>query len=123
MWTYRQTSGQLSDKNGAIVATGYSGAPGVTKNNPAYQDIHNEGPIPQGRWNIGNLTVGQTPHGPYVLHLFPEAGTNTFGRSGFLIHGDSIVNPGGASEGCVIMPRPIREQIWTSNDHELTVIA
>jgi hypothetical protein len=58
-----------------------------------------------------------------VLTLKPEADTQTFGRTGFLMHGDSIESPGCASQGCVIMPRPIREQVWKSGDRDLQVVA
>ena len=44
-----------------------------------------------------------------------------FGRDGFLIHGDSIVHTGQASQGCIILPRSIREQIAASEDDELEV--
>src|ERR1035438_5538324 len=40
-----------------------------------------------------------------VQALTPESGTNTFGREGFLIHGDSVQNPGTASHGCIILPQ------------------
>jgi hypothetical protein len=46
-----------------------------------------------------------------------------FGRSGFLMHGDNIRLPGTASEGCIILPRDLREAIWNSADHTLEVIA
>jgi hypothetical protein len=46
MWTWHQSSGDLSH-DGSHVAHGYSGA-GDGKNNPAFQRVHNVGPIPQG---------------------------------------------------------------------------
>jgi hypothetical protein len=39
------------------------------------------------------------------------------------MHGDSIAHPGCASEGCIIMGQKIRQQIWTSGDHQLRVVA
>jgi hypothetical protein len=45
-----------------------------------------------------------------------------FGRTGFLIHGDAVHAPGTASEGCVILSRTTREQIWESHDHVLQVV-
>jgi hypothetical protein len=45
-----------------------------------------------------------------------------FGRSGFLIHGDSIIRPGTASRGCIILAREIREQIAASGDADLEVV-
>jgi len=119
-WTYRQDTGELAH-DGRSVAHGYSGN-NAGLNNPAAEDQHNVGPIPRGAWHIQALTVGQTPHGPFVLHLVPLPSTDTYGRSGFLIHGDSALHPGTASEGCIIMPRLVREAVWASGDRELTVI-
>jgi hypothetical protein len=58
-----------------------------------------------------------------VLRLEPEPDTDTFGRAGFLMHGDSGAHPGEASEGCIIMPRNVREAVWTGGDHELEVVS
>lgn len=119
MWTYHQKTGELV-RNGEVEAFGYSGA-GDGKNNPDAQHIHNVGPIPRGTWTVTSLTIGNTPHGPYVLHLQPEPGTETFGRAGFLMHGDNVAHPGTASQGCIIMPRHVRETVWESGDRALLV--
>lgn len=121
MWTYRQTSGELSH-DGSLVAKGYSGhKEGV--NNPLLQSVKCVGPIPQGSWEISGPPVDTENHGPFVLHLYPKTGTHTFGRSGFLMHGDSVAHPGNASEGCIIMNRATREQVWNSGDKDLEVTA
>ena len=120
-WTYSQKSGEL-EQDGKPVATGYSGA-GAGKNNPALQNVPNVGPIPQGDWTIVGPPTDTSDHGPYVLKLNPVAGTETFGRSGFLMHGDSKEHPGYASHGCIILPRSVREQVWNSGDSELEVLA
>lgn len=120
-WTYAQETGELQ-QDGKHVATGYSGA-GHGKNNPDMQEVHNLGPIPQGDWTIVGPPVNTADHGPYVLTLKPAADTPTFGRSGFLMHGDSKESPGSASHGCVILPRSVREQVWKSGDHDLEVVA
>jgi hypothetical protein len=119
-WVYEICSGKLYDDTGAIVAIGYSGDPSH-KNDPQAVSLHNQGPIPPGRYEI-NPPVETVTHGPYVLPLAPDVGNVMFGRSGFLMHGDSVVAPGTASEGCVIMPRTIRELVWGSSDRELHVI-
>ena len=119
-WSYAQANGQMS-RDGEPVATGYSGA-GEGKNNPAMQDIHNVGPIPRGNYTI-EAPVDTKTHGPYVMWLVPDPANEMEGRSAFGIHGDSVVAPGTASEGCVIMPRAIREQIWNSGDTNLEVTA
>jgi hypothetical protein len=119
MWTYNQSNGSLT-RNDVPAGEGYSGF-GEGKNNPALQTVHDVGPIPQGLYSIG--PPHDTPtHGPHVMALTPAAGTNTFGRDGFLIHGDSIANPGTASHGCIILPRAIRDEIASSGDHQLQVV-
>lgn len=118
-WRYEQVTGRLLH-DGARVAIGYSGA-GEGKNNPAMQDVHNVGPIPKGAYTI-EAPVDTKTHGPYVLHLVPAPENEMFGRSAFMIHGDSVVHPGTASEGCMIFSRTVREQIWTSGDTALEVV-
>lgn len=123
MWTYRQSTGELLH-NDSLVAQAYSGhAEGV--NNPALQNIKYVGPIPQGDWTISGPPFDTESHGPYVLRLSPKSGTETFGRPGFLIHGDSVAHAGmhTASEGCIIVAHPTREQIWNSGDRDLEVVA
>lgn len=118
-WTYEQSTGRIL-QDGVRVAIGYSGA-GECKNDPASQDVHNAGPIPRGHYSIGAPCDTMT-HGPYVLRLTPDAANDMCGRAGFLIHGDSVVHPGTASEGCIILGRAIREKIWDSGDHDLEVV-
>jgi hypothetical protein len=120
-WTYRQIDGLLLDPEGNLGGSGYSGAR-EGKNNPALQGIHNVGPIPRGDYVLGKPQTTIT-HGPFVLPLLAMATNNMFGRYGFLIHGDSVIEPGTASEGCIILPRDVRENIWNSPDHLLTVIS
>ena len=118
-WQYDQQSGDLSH-DGATVATGYSGADDG-KNNPLKEAVHCIGPIPRGRYTIESPVDTRT-HGPYVLGLAPDPANEMYGRSAFGIHGDSIVHPGQASEGCIVAPRPIREQVWQSGDRGLEVV-
>jgi hypothetical protein len=120
-WTYAQQTGDLQ-QDGKHVASGYSGF-GEGKNNPEMENVRDVGPIPRGDWTIAGPPVDTAEHGPYVLELQPGAATETFGRSGFLMHGDSKESPGCASHGCVIMPRPVRERVWQSGDRELQVVA
>jgi hypothetical protein len=120
MWTYAQATGALLH-DGQHVATGYSGFDDG-KNNPAMQAVSDVGPIPQGEWIIKGPPINTAEHGPYVLMLAPAPSTNTFGRSHFLMHGDSINAPGTASKGCIVMPRTAREQVWNSGDTALEVV-
>jgi hypothetical protein len=119
MWIYAQKSGDLF-QDGSLIGTGYSGFDNG-KNNPQMQAVHNVGPIPQGDWTITGLRLTTATHGPFVLVLEPAATTNTFGRDGFLIHGDNSNHR--ASQGCIIMGRDIREQVWDSGDRDLQVVA
>jgi hypothetical protein len=120
MWVWEQKTGRML-KNGAIVlATGYSGA-AEGKNNPTEENVQNLGPIPEGFYDI-EAPEDSPKHGPYALRLLPDAGNAMYGRSEFLIHGDSIERPGAASEGCIIMPHFARQMIWNGGDHRLQVV-
>lgn len=121
MWTYEQKTGWLIDQGGLRLAQGYSGHLSG-KNSPVHEDVVDVGPIPRGRYGI-EAPVDTVTHGPYVLRLVPNYENQMFGRTGFLIHGDSVVEPGTASRGCIILPRFARERIWESSDHDLTVVA
>jgi hypothetical protein len=118
-WTYQQSTGELLHDD-AHVATGYSGH-GDDKDDPDKESIGDEGPIPRGSWTIGPAFFHPSA-GPVVMRLEPCDGTETFGRSGFLMHGDSVSHPGDASRGCVVMPRYARMQVSESHDTELIVI-
>jgi hypothetical protein len=125
MLIYRQKSGELlrdSPAGMVLLTTGYSGAPGPTKNNPLAQHQSNLGPLPAGVYWVGEPHDTEE-HGPFVLPLVPVTGTELFGRSGFLIHGDSIQRPGTASHGCIIIGRPFREQIAAHGDKLLAVVS
>jgi len=120
-WTYRQNTGELL-RNGVVIAVGYSGY-GSCMNDDDYQMLQDQGPIPVGLWQIGR-PYDSDDCGPYVLPLQPMPGTDTFGRSGFLIHGDRLSGPPkSASHGCIILGRAIREQIAESGDRVLEVVA
>lgn len=121
MWAYDQSTGKVYAAGGFLLAVGYSGF-GADKDVPAAEVFADLGPIPEGIYSIA-APVNTAEHGPYVLRLSPAEGTNTYGRSAFLIHGDSIEHPGQASHGCIILPRLAREQIWESGDHQIKVVA
>lgn len=119
MWTYEQLTGRLRNATGDLVGVGYSGK-NAGKNAPSAQRIHNVGPIPRGQYRI-QAPQDTVTHGPFVLPLIADPANEMFGRYGFLIHGDSVVNPGTASEGCIILARDVREAIWASLDRDLAV--
>lgn len=116
MWVYSQSAAKLTH-NGATFQ-GYSGT-GAGRNNAKMQAAVAVGPIPQGKYTIGQGY--QSPHlGPVVMNLDPEVGTDTFGRSLFRIHGNNSRND--ASHGCIILDRPTRDLIAASQDRELEVV-
>jgi len=120
MYTYSQSTGVLA-RNGAAVGHGYSGH-GAGRNNPAMQAAPNVGPIPQGQYKIGPpFDTPPSAHGPHVMRLIQAPGTDTFGRDGFLMHGDNPQHD--ASEGCIIMPPDVRNAVSASGDTDLTVTA
>jgi hypothetical protein len=120
MWLYRQSTGQLFADNGTLAGTGYAGY-GNGKNNGLMQKIPNVGPLPRGFYSIGAPMDNPTGTGPFSLPLSPFSGNLMFGRSGFFMHGDSLVDPGNASDGCIVMPLETRQTVWNSIDHTLEV--
>lgn len=103
---YDQSSGSMTN-DGRTVGEGYSGR-GTSRNRPEAERLRDLGPIPHGRYIIEY--IGNYPgRGPVVFRLRPTAETNTYGRDGFLIHGDNPAND--ASQGCIILPRAAREQL------------
>lgn len=119
MWTFNSANGNLSF-NGELVGAGYSGVrEGL--NNPAMNNVPDVGPIPSGMWVIGEFFNDPGGKGPIVARLTPEPETVTHGRSSFMIHGDNSEANHTASEGCIILQRPYREQIMNSGDSSLLV--
>lgn len=118
MWTWDQSAGELS--RAGKTWRGYSGR-GRGKNNPLMQAARGVGPIPAGRWTMTGWK-NSTNTGPFTIVLAPAAGTETFDRSEFRIHGDNIARPGEASHGCIILQLALRKMIWASGDRALEVV-
>jgi hypothetical protein len=126
VWTYIQKSGELL-RDGLHVGVGYSGYDDpytgqMGKNSPELQSIEGVGPVPVGGYFIGPPHDTLT-HGPFVLPLTPDPGNEMFGRTEFLIHGDSKEHPGAASRGCIIMGFDVRKLVAASGDRLLRVIS
>ena len=117
MWKYEQSSGRLF-LDDVLQGAGYSGT-GAGRNNPAMQNVQNVGPIPVGNYTIGNAYDDIGGLGPCVMHLDPQPGTETFGRSLFRMHGNNKEND--ASHGCIILGPSTRNLVATSNDRNLMV--
>lgn len=124
MWTYSQSTGELS-KDGKSIGTGYSGRNVQDgpqgRNNPELEATPDVGPIPRGLYTIGDPVKVQN-NAPPVFPLTPD-GHDACGRSGFEIHGNNVRND--ASRGCVILDFPVRVAIEAllKEDHSIEVIA
>jgi RHS repeat-associated protein len=129
-WTLNQSTGELTESlpNGVYGPPqqfqGYSGY-GTGLNNPNHQswgtdngigDGVNVGPIPQGYWKVGEETtfVGASGHTHSGFPLTPEQGTETFGRSGFLLHSD--FGSSNSSSGCPVFPPDVWENTVKRGD-------
>ena len=121
MWIYAQKTGALW-RDGKQVASGYSGCD-EGKNDPAMQAVADVGPIPQGKWTIGGPPANTRDHGPYVLRLHPAPGTNRFGRSGFLMHGDSIESPDAPPRDASSCPALQEKKSGTAATRDMEVVA
>jgi hypothetical protein len=118
-WKYEQSTGRMYQDEALVQGNGGYSGKGQYKNTPNAQGLSDNGPIPRGKWTIGGYTNSK---GPMTITLTPKPDTQTFGRSAFRIHGDSIANPGTASEGCIIMNATTRHMIINSGDTELEVV-
>lgn len=110
LYRYNSTTGlfqRLSEAGKWVrVCVGYSGY-GISKNDPTREHLRGEGPIPRGDYIIGFPRYSRTV-GPVAMYLMPM-GHSAHGRSALMIHGDNSTQT--ASRGCVILPRPVREEI------------
>lgn len=120
MIRYQISTGALT-RDGVPLGAGYSGSPDA-KNDPSKCAVHDHGPIPPGRYTIGEPHDSAT-HGPFAMALTPDPANEMHGRSAFMIHGDSVAHPGAASNGCIIMPRAVRETVNRLGDRDLEVVA
>lgn len=102
--------------------TGYSGN-GQWKNDPASQCVKDHGPLPRGWYTIGQLIADGGHLGPDVMELIPDPDNDMCDRGGFYLHGDSISDPGNASDGCIVMAHTIRMLVANSGCTRLEVIA
>jgi Protein of unknown function (DUF2778) len=125
---FESSSGKFYNDVPDLLAIGYAGGDCGARpdgvNNPALQNVVDVGPLPVGLYRIGPPFDHGTK-GPYFMSLTPDPANEMYGRSGFGIHGDLITAPGQqkASDGCIILPKLVREQIWNSGDHDLRVVA
>jgi hypothetical protein len=117
MWTFSQDSGAIS-LDGAPMGTGYAGR-GADKDNPSAQFVVDEGPLPQGFYTIG--AFHRDPKLGPCMALTPDASNIMEGRGGFFMHLENPSHPGWSSEGCIVVPPALIEQIAASSDKRLQV--
>lgn len=89
-------------------AKGYAGN-GSCKNNPDCEHRKGRGPLPRGRYRVQRM--GPHPRFAAPVYRLIQETAPTFGRGGFLIHGDSRTKPGEASSGCIVLGYVDREAI------------
>lgn len=119
MWTWKITSGTLLNQNAIVVGHGYAGH-GEGLNNPALCNVPDVGPLPCGKYKIGQ-PMHDDHVGVFALPLMPDPSNKMFGRSAFFIHGDNPALNHTASDGCIILSRAIRQDIAGSADDDLVV--
>lgn len=119
-WRYIQTTGELYDPEGVIQGIGYSGA-AFGLDNPAAEAVPDVGPIPCGLYEIGPAFTHPVC-GPVCMRLTPSLGTDTHGRGGFMMHGDTASQNHSASHGCIVMSLPVRLAVNASDVRTLVVL-
>ncbi|WP_416385516.1 tlde1 domain-containing protein [Tsuneonella sp. CC-YZS046] len=123
---YETRSGRLVSERGSgagIIAIGYAGAKDCI-NDPEKARVRSCGPIPQGRYRIYERSHPRFAYPAYAL--VPLEGTETFGRTGFWIHGDNRARNRSASTGCIVIDRAarlrLRRELLAGADPVLTVV-
>jgi len=125
-WKFEISSGKVFDPVGTLAGLGYAGGnkgqdpAGV--NNPADESLKDIGPLPEGRYAFGE-PVEHSQLGPFAIPLIPDPGNEMYGRGSFYIHGDTADLDHSASEGCLILARNVREEMWASPDHLIQVVS
>jgi Protein of unknown function (DUF2778) len=120
-WCYDISSGNMYAPDGTIAGRGYSGN-GEWKNQISAEGVKDHGPIPQGWYTMGTA-IDSPQLGSIAIPLIPDPENNMQGRSGFFCHGDSILHPGDASDGCCIQPHDTRVEMNSSTDRRFEAVA
>jgi len=122
MLIYSQSTGIMS-LGAQQIALGWAGNHDG-RNNPAMQDAHCVGPLPQGDYTLDGWE-DEHPHlGPMVTHLTPDPAAEMFGRDGFYIHGPSSdpARYGQESMGCIVIPHTPRQAVKDTGETQLRVV-
>ena len=123
-FTYKIGTGEMFHNDNRI-GIGYSGH-GDDVNQPAFENVPQMGPLPEGWYTIGPMEPLHGKLGKDVLPLMPDADDEMYGRSAFYIHGDNEDANFSASEGCIVLPHGVRSTIAalvSTGDNRLQVIA
>jgi len=84
VYRYKQTTGELFDASGSLMAPGYAGGNcgknPEGKNNQVMQNVAKIGPLPQGVYTFGQPIL-QSHLGPFAVPLLPDASNLMFGRT------------------------------------------
>lgn len=108
MITYSQTSHTFTLPDGRQAIAYYAGN-GKWKNDPASQNVHDHGPLPQGTYTMSPQIL--RPHLGPAIALTPSPSNNMFGRSSFYIHGLDSRFLNDSSDGCICCGPNIRNAI------------
>lgn len=119
-WTFEQATGWWIDPTGNVIFKCAYAGNGAGKNNPDMQDVKDVGPLPRGLYTA-QAPVTDPKVGKYAMRLTPSATNEMYGRADFFLHGDSVSDPGNASEGCIVLPLALRMKFWVSGDHNIQV--
>lgn len=123
-WKFVIKTGTLFDPSGKKVWSGYAGGNcgknPEGKNNPDMCNVKNVGPLPPGWYTFGTPVL-QSHLGPFAIPLIPDASNDMMGRGDFYCHGDTTPS-GNASEGCIIMPRFVRNAMHESPFNRIQVV-
>lgn len=93
-----------------VLGLGYAGN-GDCLNDPTKTPVKGHGPLPVGLYFVGAPEDRPQSVGEFALPLTPYATNLMFGRGSFLIHGDNKECNHTASDGCIVLARPVREAV------------
>jgi hypothetical protein len=110
-WGILALTNPQSWNNINIITDGIRGF-GYSGNASKLNDIHSQnlegvGPIPAGLYTISKI-YDDDKRGKHTCVLVPDSANKMYGRSGFLLHGDTAAEAHAASDGCIIFPYFIR---------------
>ena len=96
-----------------LVGYGYSGAV-MALNDIHKSNIEMVGPLPAGTYVIENV-YDDSRRGNHTCVLRPHPDNKMYGRSGFLIHGDTLSESHNASDGCIITTFAVRSMFMAQD--------